>query len=75
MGERESMSRGEAFIVRFWRDETWEHREGWRGVVIHVPTGERVPVRSPAEAVQVMSAYLSAQADLPDVSPHVDNHT
>lgn len=66
------MNRGEAFIVRFWQDNTWEHPEDWRGIVIHVPTGERIPVRSPAEALQVMYAYLSRQSHPPDADASAD---
>ncbi len=58
------MNHGEAFIVRFWQDKTWKHDRNWRGIVIHVPSGERIPVRSPSEALQVMYAYLSHRSHL-----------
>ncbi len=46
------------FVVRFWREATPHDPTTWRGIVIHVPNGERTPVCSPDEAVQVMASYL-----------------
>jgi len=55
-----------AFIVRLWSEQgNGEMRDRvWRGVVIHVPTGERTLIRSLHEVAQVMAMYL--QEEEPD---------
>lgn len=55
------MAQAQIFIVRFWQDVVQGEGKQWRGVVIHVPTGERITVRSVDEATEVISAYLSPQ--------------
>ncbi len=57
------MDYAQAFIVRFWREPGWKNDKEWRGLVIHVQTGERTSVRSLAEAAQVMATYLSEHAE------------
>ncbi len=46
------------FVVRLWAESGEGEGTTWRGVVIHVPTGERLPVRSFEEVTQVMATYL-----------------
>ncbi|NPA91710.1 MAG: DUF3104 domain-containing protein [Chloroflexi bacterium] len=52
------MSPGGTFIVRFWQETRHARDQQWRGVVIHVHSGERVPVRSVEEATDVILTYL-----------------
>ncbi|HIC88612.1 MAG TPA: hypothetical protein EYP04_04320 [Anaerolineae bacterium] len=54
-----------AFIVRLWRDRRRGSEDSklcWRGIIIHVPTGERTSVRSLQEVVEVMAMYLQPQS-------------
>ncbi len=53
------MHRTQTFVIRFWQDSQWENSTEWRGLVIHVQSGERIPVRSRAEAADVISSFLN----------------
>ena len=54
------MRKTHAFILRFWQEVGEEHANEWRGVVIHVTSGEHVAVRSLEEAAQVVASYLAS---------------
>jgi hypothetical protein len=49
----------QTFVIRFWQDSQWDDVTEWRGLVIHVQSGERIPVRSRAEAADVISTFLN----------------
>ncbi len=59
----------QAFILRFWREAGGGHVTEWRGVIIHVESGERIPVRSLEEATQIVASYLASDTP-PDPSYH-----
>lgn len=54
------MRRRQAFIMRFWQEAGERGVTEWRGIVIHVLSGERIPVRSLEEATQIVASYLSS---------------
>ncbi len=64
-----AVHRTETFIVRFWKDSQWDDPDEWRGIVIHVQSGERVPVGSHTEAADVISTFL---VDTPSSPPRLD---
>ncbi len=63
------MHLGHTFIVRFWQEFQQEREHQWRGVVIHVYSGERVPVRSVEEATDVIITYLRTAPSPPGSLP------
>lgn len=51
------------FIVRMWRDLDASEQLNWRGVVEHVQGSERRLVSDPDEMVELLTAWLSEDAE------------
>ncbi len=54
------MRKTQAFVARFWQEQEEDNQHRWRGVIIHVATGERIPVRSVEEAMQLILSFLES---------------
>ena len=52
----------ESFVIRFWIHPPQEpDRTGrWRGTVIHVPDGKRIPIHDIGEIIPFIASYLEA---------------
>ena len=53
------MEKTYAFVARFWQEP--EEEQKWRGVLILVQTGERFPVQSVEEAMQLIQSFLKGK--------------
>ncbi len=49
-----------SFVARFWQEREEGNQLKWRGMIIHVATGERIPVRSVEEAMQLILSFLES---------------
>ncbi len=52
------------FITRFWQEREKDGSAKWRGVLIYVETGERIPLRSVEEALEWMQTFLQTEDKL-----------
>ncbi len=48
------------FITRFWEEQGDDGTSKWRGVLIHVDTGERIPLRSVEEVLEWIQTFLKS---------------